>query len=429
MKNKVITAFLMATVMFGLTACGGSAVPSASDLTNRESNTEEDDTVEDETEGEETEDTEEETEDTKEETEDTEEETPKASGVVFGSDEAKGYTGFEYLIEELVSTSNTKSGDKASFSVFVPDGDYPSVSGSSARCERMGVTVDVDVDPYLQYDWKDYTMRENLDDYVESALYSDYYGLEIGESEEISDECAICEVTYMEYSSYDDAYTPFYQLFCLRDMGNDVMAIIDICIEAEETTGKTQSLLDELSSFYEIDINWDESFAETKREAFENSDEFNADAFNLGYISFELPEGWDKDEDECSYDEIVFGPNGDIYGIGYISVAKDYISDDDMIDDMLSDIEYTTSYFEESFGDDVSHVVVEDAGETFLGRTLKIEMHLDDGDDYDLGIFYMAQDAYTQYVVYAVVWAGEGEQAEADVREAMDMLFETGTLR
>ena len=69
------------------------------------------------------------------------------SGVVFGSDEAKGYDGFEYLMEELVSTSNTKSGDKKTLSVFVPDGDYPSVSGSYATSERMGVVVDVDIDP------------------------------------------------------------------------------------------------------------------------------------------------------------------------------------------------------------------------------------------------------------------------------------------
>ena len=424
MKNKVITALLMATVMFSLTACGGeSTTPSASDLTSsREHDTEEEIDVEDDTEVEDTEEGEGDAEE--------EEETSKASGVVFGSDDAKGYTGFEYLMEELVSTSDTKSGDKASFSVFVPDGDYPSVSGSSARCERMGVTVEVDVDPYLQSKWKDYTMRENLEEYVESDLsYSDYYGIVIGDVEEISDDFAICEVSFMDYSSWDDEYTPFYELYCLKDMGNDVMAIIDIRIEAEETTGKTQSLLDELSSFYEVEIGWDESFAETKRADFENSDEYSADAFNLGYISFELPEGWDKDEDESSYSEAVFGPNGDALSFGYISVAKDYISDKDMIDDMLSDVEYTASYFEEALGDDVSHITVEDAGETFLGRTLKIELHIDDGDDYDLGIFYMAQDTYTQYAIYAVVWAGEGENAEAEVREALDMLFETGTLR
>ena len=419
MKNKVITALLMATVMLGLTACGGSEGPSAPDLTNRGNSTEEETVVEEETEEEETEEKETEEKETEEK-----EEGQKASGVVFGSDEAKGYTGFEYLMEELISTSDTKSGDKVSLSAFVPDGDYPSVSGSRARCDRMGVTVEVDIDPYIQSKWQDYTMQENLEVYVENDLsYSDYYGLEIGEVEQLSDECCVCEISYMEYSSWDNEYTPFYEIFCLRDMGNEVMAMIDIRIEAEETTGKTQTLLDELSSFYEIKIGWDESFADAKREAFENSDEFNADAFNLGYISFELPEGWDKDEDESSYDETCFGPRGDIYGIGYISVTKDFASDKKVVDAMLSDIDYTKSYFEEQ--SDATILGIEDAGETFLGKTLKIEL-LDDGDTC---IIYMAQDDYTVYQVYAVVWEGEGEEAEAEVRAALDKLFETGTMR
>ncbi len=415
MKNKVITALLMATVMFSLTACGGSAGPSAPDLANRGNSTEEVAATE-----EETKETEEEVVEEPEE----KKESPKASGVVFGSDEAKGYTGFEYLMEELISTSDTKSGDKVSYSAFVPDGDYPSVSGSRARCDRMGVTVEVDIDPYIQSKWQDYTMQENLEVYVENELsYSDYYGVEIGEVEQLSDECCVCEISFMEYSSWDNEYTPFYEIFCLRDMGNDVMAMIDIRIEAEETTGKTQTLLDELSSFYAIEIGWDESFADAKREAFENSDEFNADAFNLGYISFELPEGWDKDEDESTYKETCFGPKGDIYGIGYISVSKDYASDKNVVDAMLSDIDYTKSYFEELSG--ATDLKIEDEGETFLGKTLKIEL-IDDGDTC---IIYMAQDDYTVYQVYAVVWEGEGAEADAEIRAALDKLFETGTMR
>ncbi len=205
MKNKVITALLMATVMFSMTACGGSEGPSAPDLANRGNSTEEEHVTE-ETEQAETEEKETEEKETEEK-----EESKKASGVVFGSDEAKGYTGFEYLMEELISTSDTKSGDKVSLSAFVPDGDYPSVSGSRARCDRMGVTVEVDIDPYIQSKWQDYTMQENLEVYVENDLsYSDYYGLEIGEVEQLSDECCICEISFMEYSSWDNEYNPFY---------------------------------------------------------------------------------------------------------------------------------------------------------------------------------------------------------------------------
>lgn len=416
MKNKLITALLTGAVLSVLTACGGKE-PSASDLTtNRAHATEVNDAAE--TDGEETE----------EVTEEPEEETKAVGGVVFGSDEAKGYDGFEYLMEELVSTSNTRSGDKKTLSVFVPDGDYPSVSGSYATSERMGVVVDVDIDPYIQYNAADYTMEENLEAYVEDEMsYSSYlYGVDIGEVESLGKDAAICEVTYMEFDSYDNTYAPRYQIFYLKEMGDNVMALVDIYIRADETTGKTKDLLAELSSFYQIDIGWDDSFAEAKRAEFESSDEYNADAFNLGYMTFELPEGWEKDEDESSYSEAVFAPKGDATGgYGYISIEEDYSDDEGVIDEMLSDLEYTQSYFEEVLGEDVTDLVIDDAGETFLGRTLVMEMKADG----DTGIFYIAQSGYSQYAIYAVIWAGEGEEAEANVRAAVDMLFETGKLK
>lgn len=420
MKNKTIAVLLIISMLFGLTACG-SKEPSASDLTVRRERETDTETVS------ETEETEEEKETEEIEKPEEKEDTKTAGGVVFGSDEAKGYDGFEYLMEELVSTSNTKSGDKKTMSVFVPDGDYPSVSGSYATSERMGVVVNVDIDPYLQYDYEDYTVGENLEAYVEDEMsYSSYlYGIEIGEVEEIGKDIAVCEVTYMQYDSYDSSYAPYYQVYCLKELDDNVMGLVDICIMADETTGKTKDLLAELSSFYQIDIGWDESFAETKRTAFENSDEYNADAFNIGYMTFELPEGWEKDEDESSYSEAVFAPKGDAIGeYGYISIEEDYAYDEGVIDEMLSDLEYTQSYFEEVLGEDVSDLVIDDAGETFLGKTLKMEMKADG----DIGIFYIAQSGYSQYAVYAVIWAGEGDEAEDDVRAALDMFFETGKL-
>lgn len=427
MKNKTIAALLIVSMLSGLTACG-SREPSASDLTSGRTKTADTETVSETEETEEEKETGEKEETEKPEEKETEkEDTKAATGIVFGSSEAKGYDGFEYLMEELVSTSNTKSGDKKTVSVFVPDGDYPSVSGSYATSERMGVIVDVDIDPYLQYDYEDYTVSENLEAYVKDELeYSSYlYGVEVGEVEEVGDGIAVCEMTYMQYDSYDSSYAPYYQIYCLKELGDNVMGLVDICIMADDTTGKTKDLLAELGSFYEIEIGWDESFAEAKRTEFENSDEYNADAFNLGYMTFELPEGWEKDENESSYSESVFAPDGDaIRGYGYLSIEEDYAYDEGVIDEMLSDLEYTQEYFEEVLGEDVSDLVVEDAGETFMGKTLKMEMKAEG----DTGIFYIAQSGYSQYAVYAVVWAGEGDEAEADVRAALDMFFETGKL-
>ena len=197
MKNKTIAALLIVSMLSGLTACG-SKEPSASDLTANRTREieeiEEPEEKEDEKETEETEKPEEKETETEEK-----EEKEAATGIVFGSDEAKGYDGFEYLMEELISTSNTKSGNKMTLSVFVPDGDYPSVSGSYATSERMGVMVDVDIDPYLRYDYEDYTVSENLEDYVEEEIeYSSYiYGVEVGEVKEVGDDIAVCELTYM----------------------------------------------------------------------------------------------------------------------------------------------------------------------------------------------------------------------------------------
>jgi len=426
MKNKIITALLTVAMLSGLTACG-SKEPSVSDLTTNRTQAAETEAATQE-DGEGTKEDAEETKEPEETEKETEEETKAVSGIVFGSDEAKGYDGFEYLMEELVSTSNTRSGDKKTVSVFVPDGDYPSVSGSYATSERMGVVVDVDIDPYLPYDIEDYTVGENLEAYVEEEMsYSSYlYGVEIGEIEELGKDAAMCTVTYMQFDSYDSSYTPYYQVFYMKEMGDDVMALVDICIMGDATTGKTKDLIAELSSFYQLDIGWDDSFAEAKRAEFESSDEYNADAFNLGFLTFELPEGWEKDEDESSYSETVFAPGGDaIGGYGYISVEEDYAEDEGVIEDMLSDLEYTQSYFEDVLGEDVTDLVVDDAGETFLGRTLVMEMKADG----DTGIFYIAQNGYSQYAIYAVIWAGEGEEAEENVKAALEMFFETGKLK
>lgn len=435
MKRKIIAALLAAVMVSSVTACGNGQ-PDASDITSGrnivadgEDKPEETDKDEEETKPDETDKEEE----TKPEEKESDDEKSSAKGVVFGSDEAKGYTGFEYLMEELISTSETKSGEKASFSAFVPEDDYPSVSGSSARSERMGVDFEIDIEPYLQYNAEDYTVSENLETYVEDEFsYSTYkYGIEIGEVNEINDDAASCVVTYMYYDSYDDAYTPFYEVYKLEDIGDGVMALTMISINAEETTGKTQSLLDELSSFYQMDVDWDDSFAETKKTAFENSDEYNGDAFNLVYMSFELPEGWEKDEKNSSYSEPVFAPGGNARNAyGYISVSKEF-SSDDYVEALLDDTDYTAEALAESMGDEVSDVTVEAMKDTFMGDVAKVEMKVydDDIDGKGTGIVYYGYYDYTVYMIAAFISDDASEEEEQDVRTAIDTLFETAKMK
>ena len=431
MKRKIIAALLAAIMVTSVTACGNTQ-PNASELTTGRSVVldEDGDTEKpDETEKEEEKETEEEKPEEKEDNKDK----TAAKGVVFGSDESKGYDGFEYLMEELISTSDTKSGNKASFSVFVPEDDYPSVSGSSARSDRMGVSFEVDLEPYLQYNAQDYTVAENLEEFVEDEFsYSTYkYGIEIGDVEEIDDDTATCLVSYMDYDSYDDEYSPVYELYKLQDIGDGVTVLFTVSIDAEETTGKTQALLAELSSFYQMDIDWDDSFAEAKRTAFENSDEYNADAFNLVYMSFELPDGWEKDERNSTYSEPVFAPGGNARTAnGYIQISKEF-SSDDYVEALLDDPAYTEEALQSSMGDEVSDVKVEAMEDTFMGRVAKVEMNVydDDIDGNGIGIVYYGYYDYTMYMIAAFISEDADADEVEDVRDAIDMIFETGKMK
>lgn len=428
MKKKVIAAFLAASMVFGLTACG-SATPSASDITgDREKAEDADETEEtEETEEEETEEAEEETEEAKEEAK--EETKSTAKGVVFGSKDAAGYTDFEYLMEAIIATSETKSGNKVSYSVYIPDDDYSSVSGSRARSSRMGVTFEVDIAPYLQYEAEDYTVVENLEEYVTSTVEyasSSYYGITVGEVQELSDGSAVCELSYMEYDSYDDVYYPYYEQYNLKEMEDGIYALTVVEINADETTGKTSSLVEELESFYQIDINWDENFADTKRAEFENSDEFNPDAYNLGFMSFELPEGWDEDEDESSYDQYVFAPEGNYALADAAIIVENDWETEDLVSTLLSDEEYTKSYFQSMFESEditIKDTTVEDMGETFMGRTAKITVVTSASDGTSTLTFFIGQIDYEVYAIYAYAWEDES------VEDAIDMIFETGSVK
>lgn len=431
MKKKTLAIFLALGMVAGLTACGGKE-PSASDVMGKHSSDDDEKEEEKDEEDEKEEEEKEEKEDKKEkedkeekEKEEKEEKKDKkeASGVVFGSKDAAGYTDFEYLTEQMVSTSDTKSGEKATYTVYIPDEDYVYVSGSQANSSRMGVAFKIDIAPYLQYNAQDYTLEENLQKYVDDELEfaSDYYGVEVGEIQSGDGEVS-CELTYMLYRSYEKEYIPYYSVYYLRELEDGLYGLIKVEIESPETTGKTEDLLDELEEFYQIEIGWDASFTEAKQAAFENSDEFNPDAFNIGYMMFELPEGWDVDDDLSDWDADVFAPggNGQIAN-GYIAFMKEYDAEG-IVNDLLRDPDSASSYFEE---DGMSNISVEDYGDTFMGRTAKVTMtYSADGDSAEF-VYYVAESDFEQYIIHTM----RLNDSDLDVEGAAEKVFETGVLK
>ena len=425
MKRKTIALLLSVTLAAGLFGCGSQSAPAASDVKEARNQTEK---VEEETD-------EEEAPAEEEESEAEEKEVKKPSGgVTLGSDQASGYTGFEYLMEQLVSTTNTKSGNKATFSVFVPDDDYASVYGASASGNRMGVNFKIDMDPYLQYNSQDYTLEENLEYVVENDwdYRSDrYYGVSIGEVETIGSDSAVCEVTYVEYSQYNDEYSPYYMIYYIREMDDGITALAELTIDCDDTTGKTQAMLDELSSFYEFDTNWDSSFAEAKMAEFESSDEYNADAFNLGYMTFELPDGWEKDNSNSTYSVNVFAPEGNAVLSETMIVITDEFSTEDAVTSLLYDEDATKSMVEAMFSSagKIDDITVSDYGNTFLGKTVEIKIQLADESGGDTALLYVGQKDYDIYEIYLMIFGSASAEERAEGEAALEMLFETANLK
>lgn len=357
--------------------------------------------------------------------------------VTFGSDQAVGYTGFEYLVEQRITITGEKSNKKTSYSVFVPGGDYTYSMSGSAFGSCMGVDFMFSVDPYIRYNAEDYTLEENLEYYVESELKylsSSTYGVSIGDIQTTDHNGVMCEASYVMYDEYDDEYSPIYALYSAREMENGNSAFIEVMIDYNETTGKTDTLLDELSSFYGLDIRLDPSFAEDKMAEFVESDEFDPDEFHLEYMSFELPDGWEKAyESDYSTDVFmdVFIPSGNLmlYDVAIV-VASDY-STEDVVDALLYDEGETDNYIEtiyESLGN-VVDVSISDYGETFMGHTVEIRVEMDDGDFQESALVYIAQDHYDVFLIYLLYLDPDDEEALAVGQEALDMLFETGEMR
>lgn len=349
-------------------------------------------------------------------------------GIVFGSPEAFGCKDFKYLTEGSVSTEQNGSKKEERFSAYIPKEEKVRVSGASARGERAGVYVKVDLEPYLQYKAETYSLRSNLDKYVtgEMDYYDNFYDVIVGNIEEAED-VAVCEVTYMEYDFYEDAYSPYYIVYSLHDLGDNVMALVTLSIDADNTTEETGELLEELASFYQLDIHWDETFAQAKREKFE--DKYTGNIYSIDCLTFKLPDGWEVDEDVSSEYETFYAPGGDSEEAGMFFGVSEVLSASGMVDMFLEDKEEMQAMLEEEFENELDYAQIQDIGMTFLGRTFTIEMTLHDGEEAGNSVIYMAEDDNNLYMLYAFSSFGEeGESIGLDekAQEAVTMFFETG---
>lgn len=363
------------------------------------------------------------------------------SSVIFGSDEAVGYDGFKYLEEQMISTFDILSENDVSYSVYVPVSDDILLSEYSAGSSLMGVYFTVNLEPdHIGYNTKDYALKDSLEDYVtkEWAFMDynrNYYAASVGEVKQISDNMAVCELSWVQlihHADSDDEFCPIYLTYAVRDMGDGIIALMETTVICSETSGETQTVLDELSSFYGFEIGWDSSFAETKLTEFESSDEYRPDAIDLYYMSFMLPDGWKMDVASSSPpdDGYVFAPGGNMRASAIAIAVIHQVSTEDVVNKLLN--EDTAEEFVKFVLLDedipIQNITISDIGETFMGRTVEVIIKIADGLGIDTMLVYMGQGTYDVYGICLISFEGASEADLQSGQEAINMLLETGRL-
>lgn len=356
----------------------------------------------------------------------------KATGAVLGSEEAEGYEGFEYLYEEILMTDtaeNKETGKKErkSLTVFIPDVDYATASGAYAYANSMGVNFRVELEPYLRYDADKYLPEENLEEYVSSNydpfFSTDYKDLVISDVEGFDETAARCTVEYCEYDKWDEVYHTVFATYYLTELENGYTVLVVVEVDDAETTGKTSKLLNEISEFYQFEIDWDADRAQQKRTAYAANETENT--YSTGNLMFDLPMNWREDADLSDYETMVFAPDGDTENSGcMISVYEEYMSYDEELDLDAIIAEESKSELEKSMDATVTAYNTEIV-ETGLGRAAMISYTVKDGDARADGVMYfLSMDGYA-YTIQAL----KLDDAVEDSFVVLDGILSTAQVR
>ena len=435
MKKKVVMILLALTMALSVTACSSKEVVST-DYEDAENSKDEDKDAEKEekdSEKEEKEDKEaDETKDTKDD-----EEKP-VSSVVLGGEFEEDYNGFEYIYCETLMTEseeNKETGKMESqkLQVFIPKGDYASVNRDTAYAEKLGVDFRITLNPYIRYDAEEYLPEENLAYYLEynydPFYHTDCRDIEISEVQELENG-AYATVKYCYYDRWEENYIPIFCTYYLKELSKDVSVLVEIEVNAEDVTGKTDYLLEELESFYEIDVAWDKAEAQAKLDKFLATADTGTITVSTGFLLFELPAGWEQDYDYKNYMATAYAPDGDVDRTGcVIDIEREYMGSDsfDMADAMATeeDISAYRDYLKESLGDTAKDIVVEYYGETNFGNALKFSFRTVDGDYEDNTVVYLVTNGDYLYSIEAIAVSGCTE----DVFTIAENILATGTVK
>ncbi len=180
---------------------------------------------------------------------------------------------------------------------------------------------------------------------------------------------------------------------------------------------------------------YDDSSADRRGDDNFRSGERKSDGtFQVDCISFELPEGWEKDEYWSDSYDIVFAPGGDADLSADCLIISQVTEAFGMIDMFLENMDEMAEILEEEIAEEEEEyrVTIDDIGMTFLGHTLKMEAFVRDEEEAGAIVLYFAEDDTNLYSIYAYTMLEDNEESDrkegvsAQLEEALQMFFDTG---
>ena len=415
MKKRLLVMLLALAMALPLSSCGLNREKDVMESIDEDEDDE--DEVEDEDEDEE------------------EEETQKSKSTpVLGLEVDSDYEGFDYLYCETLMTEsqeNEETGKMESrkLDVFIPKGNYVGVNRDRAYVDELGVDFTISLNPYIRYEQDNYLPDENLEYFLEEE-YNPFYttrykALEVSDVEE-TESGVMATAKYCEYNSWDDEYVPVFATYYLTELSDDVTVLVEIKISYDEVTGKTDRLLKELESFYEVEIEWDKEAAEQKLAKFLDSDEANVNMVSTGFMLFELPAGWAQDYGWDDYSVDAFAPGGDAdFAECVITFEQEYVGKDalDLNKELRSqeDVDSLRDYYVKMFGDKATDITVELYGETIFGPAVRVSYT---ADDLRVDTYLMWDNGY-MYSIEAM----QTSKSSEDLVEIVEGILESAQLR
>lgn len=424
MKKKIALCLIMSCLAFTLGGCSTKDImQTVSKETEAEDQEEKDkEKTEDQVENEES------------ENEETENEEMKKSTPVLGDEDIEDYEGFTYLYCEEIRTESEKNEETGKMeskrlSVFVPESDYVYVNTDRVQSEKLGITLTVELEPYIRYDADDYLMTENLEYQLESEYdpyyTNDYKDLVISEVEEIDDDIAYATVEYCDYDKYDDSYAVVFVTYYLAKLDNGTTVLVEITVNSDDITGRTPALIKELEAFYPFEIDWDKERAGAKLEDYLAND--NDNTVSTGYAIFELPEGWREDTSNYEFNTHVYAPDGDAdFAECFVSIYQEYLGYDFFEGGDINDYQdEILAMVEESMQEEDIDAVVSWYGDTCLGSGVKGEATVtEDGETVSTEIYWIFDDSYG-YIITAMM----GDNAVEDAFAVAEDMLQNGQTR